>query len=205
MDKVLLARKIAVYSLYVLFIASIQVSFPQYMSFRGQTGDLMFVFVVLVSYLFGFGDGAVVAVFMGLLRDFFAGPSITGIAGEASTTVGIGIFVLFMASVLGSSFFTRKMHRNISFAFLAVLAATLVYKVTGHLIIGIWTNLFASRPYTMDVSSIILDSILPQILLNMIVAVPCILILRFAGPYKKGINPALIDDKRNEKSSWLTI
>ncbi|MBO4635830.1 MAG: hypothetical protein J5685_01665 [Clostridiales bacterium] len=205
MDKIALTRKIIVYAVYVLFISSIQVSFPQYMAFRGQTGDLMFVFVVLTSYLFGFGDGAIVAVFMGLLRDFFAAPSVTGIAGEATTSVGIGVFVLFMASVLGSSFFTRRMHRNVSFAFLSVLAATLVYKVSGHLIIWIWTSLFSSRPYTLSMSNIILDSILPQLLVNLIATVPCILILKFAGPYRKGINPALIDEKGNEKSSWLTI
>ena len=40
-------RKIVVYAVYIILLSSFQVSFPDRISFLGQTADLMFVFVVL--------------------------------------------------------------------------------------------------------------------------------------------------------------
>ena len=70
MKKEPLIRKIVVYLILILFISSFQVSFPEVLSFHGQIADLMFVFVVLVSYMFGFRDGAVIAVITGFFRDY---------------------------------------------------------------------------------------------------------------------------------------
>ena len=58
-------RKIVVYAIYIILLSSLQVSFPERISFLGQTADLVFVFVVLSGYFNGFWDGAVVGFVAG--------------------------------------------------------------------------------------------------------------------------------------------
>ena len=109
------------------------------------------------------------------------------------------------AAAYGSSFFTVKIERNFLLAFLSVVTATLLYKVIGHILIFLWSNLVPGLSYNMGLSQIITRSVLPQTVLNLIAAVPIYLLLRFAGPYKKGVNPVLIDEKRKGDNSWLTM
>ena len=82
-----LIRKILVYVVYTLLVCCFQVSFPEIMSYRGQVADLMLVFTVVVSYFFGFLDGAVVGIFVGILRDYFAAPTRSGYRIGASCNV----------------------------------------------------------------------------------------------------------------------
>ncbi len=204
MDRKVLIRKIIVYALYILLLTSFQVTFPGVISFRGQVADIMFVFVVMTGYFFGFADGAVVGLITGLFRDYFAGPAFIGLDGKTARTVGIGMLVMFLAAAVGSSFFTRRMHRNIPFAFLATAACTLIYKISGHIIAFMWTAATSDRSYGLTVSSLLTESILPQLLLNLLATIPIIFLLRFAGPYRKGINPAA-DREEIGGNSWLTI
>jgi len=204
MDRKSRIRQIIVYALYVFLLASFQVSFPQFISIRGQVADIMFVLVVLVAYFYGFLDGAIVALSVGLLRDYFAGPSFIGIDGKATQTVGIGVLVMFLAAAVSSSFFTKRMHRNWPFAFLSVISCTLIYKVVGYLVVAFWTVAITGKSFNFTVAKILLDSILPQLLLNTIATIPLILMLRFIGPYRKGINPNLTNED-NGGNSWLTI
>jgi len=200
-----LIRKILVYAVYILLIASFQVTFPRVISFGGQVADLMLVFTVLSGYLYGFKDGAVIGVAMGILRDYYASPAITGIDGKPVVTCAIGLLVLFLAGTVGASFFTVKMKRNTLFAFAAVAFFTLCYKTAGHLAFFFWHRLALGTTYNLTFGDIILHSILPQLLLNFVAAVPLILLLKFAGPYKKGINTALIDEEKGGEQLWLTI
>lgn len=195
MNKQLLIRKILVYVLLVLLFASFQVSFPDFLMFHGQIADLMFVFVILASYMFGFRDGAVLALFVGLLRDYFANPIISGIDGAIIEVYGLGVLVLFVCGAVSSSFFTHRLHRNWAFAFVSVLFCTLLYKAVGHISIFVWTRFVLHQIYSLDYSQAIVDSILPQIFLNLLVAIPIYLILKFIGPYKKGINPSLTEER----------
>ena len=204
MDRKVLIRKVIVYAVYILLLTSFQVTFPGAISFRGQIADLMFVFVVMTGYFFGFADGAVVGLITGLFRDYFAGPAFIGLDGKTARTVGIGMLVLFLAAAVSSSFFTRRMHRNLTFAFLATAACTLIYKISGHIIASLWTSATSSNSYGLSVGTIITDSILPQLMLNLIITVPMIFLLRFAGPYKKGVNPYL-DKEEIGGNTWLTI
>ena len=134
MDVKVTIRKVILYTVYILLFASLQVSFPDAISFRGQIADLMFVFVVLTGYFFGFADGVIIGVITGIIRDCFSSPAVIGLDGSVQVTVGIGALVLFLAGAFGSSFFTKRMHRSIPFAFLAVAAATLIYKTIGHIV-----------------------------------------------------------------------
>ncbi len=201
------ARRIILYTVYLLLFACLQVSFPDAISFRGQIADLMFVFVVLTGYFFGFRDGAVIGILTGIVRDCFASPAVIGLDGNVQVTVGIGVLVLFLAGTFGSAFFTKRMHRSIPFAFLAVTAATLIYKTAGHIVAFVWIKVLGNGMYSIGFTDVVLDSVLPQLLVNLIAALPILLLLRFLGPYKNGYG----NDKKEDviesygESSWLRI
>ena len=205
MRRTLRIRKYTVYAVYLLLFSAIQVTFTGFLSLSGLHADLMFVLVVLCSYMFGFYDGIVFGVLAGMIRDYFSAPSITGIDGTVTTALGIGLFLMVAASAFGSSFFTEKIERNFIMAFLSVVIATLLYKCIGHLVIFLWTSLVSGGSYNLKLSQIFLKSVLPQMLLNLIAAVPLYLLLKFAGPYKGGTNPALIDEKKEGENLWLTM
>lgn len=198
-------RKYVVYALYLLLFSTVQVTFPGIVTFYGLRADLMFVLVVLCSYMFGFYDGIVFGALAGIIRDYFSAPSITSIDGTVTTAVGIGLFLMVAAAAFGSSFFTVRIERNFILAFVSVLIATLLYKTIGHFGIFLWSHIAKGTTYNLQLSQIVFRSIIPQVLLNMIAAVPLYLLLRFAGPYKKGINPVLIDEKRKGDNTWLTM
>ena len=198
-------RKYVVYALYLLLFSTVQVTFPGIVTFYGLRADLMFVLVVLCSYMFGFYDGIVFGALAGIIRDYFSAPSITTIDGTVTTAVGIGLFLMVAAAAFGSSFFTVRIERNFILAFVSVLIATLLYKTIGHFGIFLWSHIAKGTTYNLQLSQIVFRSIIPQVLLNMIAAVPLYLLLRFAGPYKKGINPVLIDEKRKGDNTWLTM
>ena len=200
-------RKVILYTVYILLFVSLQVSFPDAISFRGQIADLMFVFVVLTGYFFGFADGAIIGLLTGVVRDCFSSPAVVGLDGKVQVTVGIGALVLFLAGAFGSAFFTKKLHRSIPFAFLAVAAATLIYKVIGHAVSFFWIKVLGNGFYSIGIGEMILDSILPQLMLNIIATLPLLLLLRFLGPYKLGS----VTDKKDDvieaygENSWFRI
>lgn len=204
MRRSLQIRKFVVYAIYLLLFSTVQVTFPGYLSIYGIRPDLMFVTVVLCGYMFGFYDGIIFGALAGMIRDYFSAPSITGIDGTVTTALGIGLFLMVAAASFGASFFTVRIERNFLLAFLSVVFATLLYKVVGHTVIFIWFKI-VGMSYNLGFSQIILKSVLPQILLNLIAAVPIYLLLRFAGPYKGGVNPVLIDEKRKGDNAWLTM
>lgn len=205
MKRSLQIRKYAVYAIYLLLFSTIQVTFPGFLTISGLHADLMFVLVVLCSYMFGFYDGIVFGALAGMIRDYFSAPSVTGIDGTVTTALGIGLFLMVAAAAFGSSFFTVRIERNFLLAFLSVVLATLLYKGIGHLGIFLWSHVVSGLSYNMGFSQILLKSVLPQTLLNLYAAVPLYLLLRFLGPYKGGVNPALIDEKRKGDNTWLTM
>ena len=122
-------RKVIVYAIYIFLLSSLQVSFPDSFSFLGQVADLMFVFVVLSGYFNGFWDGALVGFICGLVRDVFSPPAVIGLDGEVRVTAFIGAFTLFSAGIIGASFFTRRMHRNIPFSIVFVILCIFYYRL----------------------------------------------------------------------------
>lgn len=198
-------RKVIVYSLLVLLSCCLQVSFPDKLSLLSQTADLMFVLVVLCSYFYGLRDGAVLAIIVGLIRDYFSAPSVLGIDGNAVSTVGIGILVMFMGALFGSLFFTKRMNRNILFGLIGVVGATILYKFVGHIVIRIWITFFTDKIYNLTWDQAVLKSTFPQVLVNLATAIIYIPILRYLGPYKKGKNPRLMDEEERKSGLWLTV
>ena len=199
-------RKIVVYTIYVFLLSSLQVSFPDSFGFLGQTADLMFVFVVLSGYFNGFWDGAVVGFVCGLIRDVFSPPAVVGLDGEVRVTAFLGVFTLFAAGIIGASFFTRRMHRNIPFSIVAVIFTTACYKVGGYILIYGWSLLAGSASGIYSPLTFIIYSFLPQPLLNTIAAVPSLLLIRFLGPvsFKKNSGDDEILDTHGD-GTWLGI
>ena len=175
-------RKVVVYAVYIILLSSLQVSFPDAFGFLGQTADLMFVFVVLAGYFYGFWDGAVVGFISGLVRDVFSPPAVVGLDGEVRVTAFMGVFTLFTVGIIGASFFTRRMHRNIPFSIVAVIFATVCYKTAGYLLIYGWSNLAGAESSLYTPLTFLVYSFLPQLLLNVIAAIPLIFLLKFLGP-----------------------
>ena len=208
MDRRRLIRKILVYAIYILLLSSLQVSYPNRLGFGGQIADISFVFVVLTGYFYGFKDAAVVGLIMGLVRDCLAPIAIIGIDGTVHVSAGIGMLVMFLAGAVGSSFFTRRMHRNIPFAFVSVAFSTLLYKISGHLLAYSWTFIApAAGNYDLGFHEIVVRSCLLQTLLNLIATVPILLLLRFAGPVSHNERRRSSDDviMTVEENSWLQI
>ncbi len=203
-----LIRKIVVYAIYILLLSSLQVSYPNRIGFGGQTADITFVFVVLTGYFFGFKDGVIVGIIMGVVRDCLAPIAVVGIDGNVRVTAGIGMLVMFLAGAVGSSFFTRRMHRNIPFAFVSIAFTTLLYKVSGHILAYSWTVVApAAGSYNLGMYEIVVKSCLLQTLLNLIAGIPLLLLLKFAGPVGLTEQRNTSDDviKSTEDTSWLQI
>ncbi len=208
MDRRKLIRKILVYAIYILLLSSLQVSYPGRLGFGGQTADITFVFVVLVGYFFGFKDGVIVGLITGLVRDCLAPIAVVGIDGTVRVTAGIGMLVMFLAGAVGASFFTKRMHRNVPFAFVSIAFTTLLYKISGHFMAYSWTFIApAVGSYDLGVYEIVVRSCLLQTLLNLIAGIPILLLLRFAGPVSVSDQRKSSDDviAIGEENSWLQI
>ena len=199
-------KKVIVYAVYIILLASLQVSFPDRFGFAGQTADLMFVFVVLAGYFNGFWDGAIVGLISGLLRDVFSPPAVVGLDGDVRVTAFMGAFTLFSVGIIGASFFTRRMHRNIPFSIVAVIFATVCYKTAGYLLIYGWSNLAGAESSLYTPLTFLIYSFLPQLLLNVIAAIPLILLLRFLGPVSFRNNSRNDEVIRKQgEGTWLGI
>ena len=198
-------RKIVVYAIYIILLSSLQVSFPDKISFLGQTADLVFVFVVLSGYFNGFWDGAVVGFISGMVRDVFSPPAVVGLDGEVRVTAFVGVFTLFAAGIIGASFFTRRMHRNIPFSIVSVIFVTVCYKVAGYIVIYGWSSLAGIESSLYEPLTAFVYSFLPQLLLNTLAAIPLIVLLRFLGPVS--FRDTKKDDEIIEQgeSTWLGI
>ncbi len=199
-------RKIVVYAIYIILLSSFQVSFPDTISLLGQTADLVFVFVVLSGYFNGFWDGAIVGFICGMVRDVFSPPAVLGLDGEVRVTAFIGVFTLFAAGITGASFFTKRMHRNIPFSIVAVIFTTFCYKVGGYLIIFGWSSMAGTTSTIYQPLTALVYSLLPQLLLNTLTAIPIIFLLRFLGPvsFRGRSGRDEIIEKQGE-GTWLGI
>lgn len=167
-------RQVAIYLLYILFFSTLQVSFPQSLSFRGQVADFMIVLVILTGYFFGALDGAIIGFFIGLLRDIMSG-----------TVIGVGALAFLYVGVLSAVIFSKRFHSRISLAFVQVIIMTIIYKLIGHGFFWVKQILSNNPTRYLSVTTIVFDSILPQIGVNLLITFPLIILLKYFGPYRR--------------------
>lgn len=175
----------------MLFFSTLQVTFPHALSFRGQIADFMMVFVILTGYLFGTLDGAIIGFCMGFLRDMLA-----------STTLGVGMLILLYVGIFSSLLFSRQFHSRTTLGFIQVILITVIYKVIGHGINYFIPLLTANDRDYFSFGEIMLNSILPQIAINLAVSFPMILLLRYIGPYRVGAKRSSGEDRVNSEEVW---
>lgn len=149
------------------------------------------VFVILTGYLYGPVDGAVIGLCMGFLRDMLA-----------STTLGIGMLILLYVGIFSSLIFSVRFHRRAALGFVQVILVTLIYKAVGHVFYYV-VPLLMSHDYTyISLQSVIFDSVLPQIAVNLAISIPMILLLNFLGPYRKGLVRASDENRMSSEDVW---
>ncbi len=180
------------YAVYILFFSTLQVTFPQAFSFRGQVADYMLVFVILSGYFFGKTDGAVVGLIMGVFRDILAGEHL-----------GLGMMFLLYAGLMSAILFSKRFHRKLILAFLQVFIITLCYKVVGHLIYYVVPLMLEHDTVYFTFRHIVFDSVAPQLLLNLLVSIPLALLLKYLGPYNHGIKQEEDEQNPEKEGLWL--
>ncbi len=199
------ARQIILYAVYITSVCCLQVTFPHVFRIFGRTCDLMLVFVVLAGYLFGTMDGIVVGLIVGMFRDYFSGPVIRGLDGAPVAVLGIGLLAFFYIGILSSLMFRKRFRRKYNLALLQVILISVIYYSLGHIISFVYLTLSHNIESYHSLKYILFSSIALQIVVNVIVAVPLLLLLRFAGPYKKGIRSGLVDGYSVEDRRWQKI
>ncbi|MBN1891523.1 MAG: hypothetical protein JW780_01985 [Clostridiales bacterium] len=202
MNKWSIARKIIVYAVYIVLFSSVQVTFSSMLSMNGQVADLMLVFVVVTGYLFGVKDAIVVGLITGLMRDYFSGPAIENAGSSPSALFGLGMLMLLYAGILSAVLFSKAFHRKLPLAFVQVMIITLVYKIIGHIIGFGAQRISGTSSEYLSLYEIFVNSILTQMFLNLLAAVPIIVMIRYLGPYKNGVNLALIEEMDAREGSW---
>lgn len=205
MNKKERARQIILYAVYITSVCCLQVTFPHVFGFFGRTCDLMLIFVVLSGYLFGTIDGIVVGLLVGMLRDYFSGPVITGMNNAPVAVLGIGLLAFLYVGILSSILFRTRFRRKYTLGLVQVAMVSAMYYTLGHILSWLYLKLSRNIASYHSIRYILLSSIFPQILVNVIAAVPILLLLRFVGPYKKGIKSGLIDGYSVEDRRWQKI
>jgi hypothetical protein len=165
----------------------------------------MLVFVVLSGYLFGTKDGIVVGLIVGMFRDYFSGPVIRGLDGSPVAVLGIGLLAFFYIGLLSSLMFRKRFRRKYNLAVLQVILISVIYYLLGHIISFVYLTLSHNIDSYYSLKYILLTSVALQVVVNVIAAVPLLLLLRFVGPYKKGIRSGLVDGYSVEDRRWQKI
>lgn len=205
MNKKERARQIILYAVYITSVCCLQVTFPHVFSLFGRTCDLMLVFVVLSGYLFGAKDGIIVGLTVGVFRDYFSGPVLSGINSAPVAVLGIGLLAFFYVGLLSSLMFRKRFRRKYYQAVLQVVIISAMYYSLGHILSMLYLKISRNIQAYHSIKYILFSSILPQILVNAIAALPILLLLRFAGPYKKGVRTGLVDGFSMEDRKWQKI
>lgn len=205
MNKQKRARQILLYALYITSACCLQVTFPGFFRLFGRTADLMLVFVVLAGYLFGPVDGVVVGIIVGMFRDYFSGPVVMGLNREPVALLGVGSLTFMYIGLLSSLFFRRRFRRKLFLGILQVELMTLAYYLGGHFVTYVYLNISGNLTSYHSLKYIIVSCVLPQLLVNALASLPVLLILRFIGPYSKGVRSRLVDGYSMEDKQWQSV
>jgi len=184
-------RAILIYSAYILILGMLQTNWPAGISIMGTRPDLTLILAVLCGYMFGQRDGLAVGLAAGFFRDTLAG-----------RTLGLGMLVLMYAGMLAAVAFRRFFKSNVALGIVQVFMATLIYEF---LITGL-TFILPMLPdvtYSLEIlTRHFLDRLPGVLLVNGLASIPLMLLLYFAGPYRRGTHQDDADESIVGDSLW---
>ena len=199
------ARQILVYAVYITSACCMQVTFSQFFRLLGHTCDFMLVLVVLCGYLFGTTDGIVVGVIVGMFRDYFSGPVLTSLDSKPVAVLGVGLLAFLYIGILSSFLFRKRFRRKYTLGILQVALISCIYYSLGHIISWLYLSLSGNLVNYYSFRYIVFSSLVPQIIVNTLASLPILFLLRFVGPYKKGVRSGLVDGYSVEDRKWQRI
>lgn len=186
-------RVLAVYALIVPAAGLVQTTWPAGLTIMGTIPDLLLVLAILSGYLFGRRDGLVIGLAAGFIRDALAGRS-----------MGLGMLLLMYAGLLASVTFRKLFRRNIPLGLVLIILTTVLY----HMLITLMTFIMPVIPdvaYSLPVLLEHMWKILPgSVLGNVLAGIPMILLLYFAGPYRRGSRNVNDEQTIAGESLWQT-
>ncbi|NLO35088.1 MAG: hypothetical protein GX112_01885 [Clostridiaceae bacterium] len=184
-------RRILVYALYIAVCSLLQVTLPDSVAVLGATPDLTLILAVLCGYMFGSGDGFVIGLAAGFMRDLLAGQ-----------TLGLGMLLLMYAGIASSVLLHRFFRRNILFGLVLVAFFSAAY-AAALLILTYLVPPLTDIVYPFGELLERLRLALPgQVLANLAAALPLIFLLVFLGPYRRSGRGDDPDDTIMGDSLW---
>lgn len=187
-------RPILIYTIYVIAFSIIQVTALRDIRILGERPDLTLVLAILTGYLFGIGDGLAVGLAAGFLRDMLAG-----------RVLGLGMLLLMYAAILAQVLFSDFFRRKTWMGLLQVLFITVLYEVTLVFLSWFFPMLPDQIPPLSKLFTQLLVHLPVQGLLNVAVAIPTLLLLRYRGPYDPRVLREDLDDGSTGESKWRMI
>lgn len=184
-------RQIVVYTVFMVLVALIQVTFlSEYLPLKIRP-DLILVFAILCGYLYDTDDGIIIGLSVGFLRDMLAGRSL-----------GLGMLLMMYAGILASVLFLNLFKRNILFGLVQVLLISTLY----HVLLVLLNFLFpalSDQVYSLNHLFTLMFRDLPgQLAANLVAAVPMMLLLHFVGPYPRGQRQTGLDETISGDGVW---
>lgn len=187
-------RPILNYIFYAVLLAVVQVTVLRDIRIFGEQPDLTLVLAILTGYLFGMTDGILVGLGAGFLRDMLAG-----------RTLGLGMLLLMYAAILSRVMLADFFRRKTWMGLVQVFLVTVLYETA----IALLSWFFPMLPEQVPSFARVMEKLLLQLpvqgLLNVLAAVPLILLLRYHGPYDPRVLLEDLDDGSTGEGKWRTI
>lgn len=187
-------RPVLVYAIYLVVLAILQVTALGDVRILGERPDLTLVLAILTGYLFGLTDGLAVGLAAGFLRDMLAGRSL-----------GLGMLLLMYAAILAHLLFRNFFRRKTWMGLLQVIFITTLYEIALMLLSWLSPLLPDQIPLLGDLFDQLLLRLPVQVLLNVVVAIPLLILLRYQGPYNPRVLREDLDDGSTGEGRWRTI
>lgn len=173
-------RKILLYILFVSGFSLLQFFWPAAWTAWGIKPDFQLVLVAACGFLYDFRDGLVTGLCCGLIRDCLS-----------ARYMGLGLLMLFICGVLSSRILKKRFSQNLITVFLLVTLLTFGSDLVIFLIQLAAARAGDAAHWPIQFWGVILKRFIPQILFNLVSAIPVFVLLRHFGPYPRRFQDSL--------------